>query len=103
MPSWSQINRMPGCVCFNLTFEEEDTLNVTFGCDCTCLSIDFGELMPIADFDYYDGEYIVTPKTIEQSLDTDKKVMRDDVTVLETPYTEVDNTAGGRTVTIAFV
>lgn len=93
-----------GCVCFNISFEEaEYNLSVDFDDDCSCMCVDFGELMPISDFDYYDGEYIVTPKTVEQSLATHQKAMRDDVTVLEIPYTESDNLAGGRTVTIAFV
>ena len=49
----------------------------------------------------YDGEYIVTPKVDEtQTLQTQNKKMVQDVTVLEIPYAEVSNAAGGETVTI---
>lgn len=50
--------------------------------------------------DRYDGDYIVTPRTYEQSLDTDNKYLTDDVTVLEIPKTVVSNPNGGYTVTI---
>lgn len=49
----------------------------------------------------YEGEYIVTPKTIQQSLETKHKTMQDDVTVLEIPYYQTTNEAGGYTVIIA--
>lgn len=48
----------------------------------------------------YTGEYIVTPKVNAQSLDTDNKLMTDDVTVLEIPYAEVSNPFG-TTISIA--
>ena len=52
-------------------------------------------------YPYYEGEYIVTPLAFEQTiLDTDEKVMRDDVTVLEVPYNETSNEYG-TTVSIA--
>lgn len=52
-------------------------------------------VMPI-----YEGEYIVTPRTTVQYLDTDNKMMTDDVTVLEIPYSEVSNLYG-TTISIA--
>lgn len=51
-------------------------------------------------YPYYEGEYVVTPKVYEQYLDTDYKVMTDDVTVLEIPYVETSNIYG-TTVAIA--
>lgn len=46
----------------------------------------------------YDGDYIVTPKAYEeQVLETDKKLMKDDVTVLEIPISIVGNLGGGAT------
>ena len=48
----------------------------------------------------YTGEYIVTPQTYEQYLNTDNKLMTDDVTVLEIPYSEVSNLYG-TTISIA--
>ena len=49
----------------------------------------------------YTGAYQVTPKAFEETiLDTDNKLMTDDVTVYEIPYAETSNTYG-TTVTIA--
>lgn len=43
----------------------------------------------------YTGEYVITPLAfIEQRLDTDQKLMEDDVRVLEIPYEETSNTFG---------
>ena len=49
----------------------------------------------------YDGEYEIIPRPFEQTeLETVGKKMADNVKVLEIPYSEVDNDAGGHTVTI---
>lgn len=50
--------------------------------------------------DLYDGSYEVTPRLYAQSLDTDGKLMRDDVTVYEIPVTRTTNPHGGQTVLI---
>lgn len=47
-----------------------------------------------SDFPIYDGAYEVTPRSYEQILDTDRKLMLDDVTVHEIPYYETSNTSG---------
>ena len=53
------------------------------------------------EYPTYEGPYIVTPLAfVEQTLDTNQKLMDDDVTVLEIPYAEVSN-IHGTTVTIA--
>lgn len=49
---------------------------------------------------YYEGEYEVIPSIEEQVLETNRKYMKDDVTVKEIPYAEVANLANGITVTI---
>ena len=54
-------------------------------------------------FPYYNGDYVVTPKTYEQTLATTRKSMRDDVTVEAVPYSEVSNPQGGFTVNIAYI
>ena len=79
-------SNLPCCAYFEITFEELDIFN-----------IDFGELTEITITDYYDGEYVITPKDFDQILETEEKAMRDDVTVLAVPYTEVDNPYGGVT------
>lgn len=49
----------------------------------------------------YGGQYEVTPKAHQQQvLSTKNKVMKQDVVVLKIPYTEVSNTANGKTVII---
>lgn len=48
----------------------------------------------------YDGEYSVTPRFYEQTLETKEKLMIDNVTVEVIPAHEVTNPAGGLTVTI---
>ncbi len=49
----------------------------------------------------YTGPYEVTPKVVEQTLETNGKIMRSDVEVHKIPYFEVSNTSGGSTVYIA--
>lgn len=75
---------------FKATFEEDESLTASFG---EVIEIDH-------DYDPYEGPYEVTPKTVEQILETKDKNMVDDVTVHEIPYAEVSNTYG-TTVTIA--
>ena len=53
-----------------------------------------------SEYPYYQGEYTVTPRVYEQSLDTDHKILTDDVTILEIPKSEVENIYNGLTVTI---
>ena len=48
----------------------------------------------------YTGEYSVTPRVYEQTLDTDGKRMLDDVTVEVIPVARVSNESGGDTATI---
>ena len=48
----------------------------------------------------YTGDYTVIPRVYVQTLDTNDKIMTDDVTVLEIPKGEVENIYHGVTVTI---
>lgn len=50
----------------------------------------------------YEGSYIVTPRKVEQVLETNDKRMTDDVTVEAISYIEVSNLGGGTTATIGF-
>lgn len=46
-------------------------------------------------YPYYEGEYVITPLAFQETiLETDEKVMKDDVTVLEIPYDETSNQYG---------
>jgi DNA/RNA endonuclease YhcR with UshA esterase domain len=52
----------------------------------------------------YDGDYEVTPRiNVEQILQTDGKLMQDDVTVHEITISDVSNPQGGKTVTIGIL
>lgn len=43
----------------------------------------------------YTGEYIITPKALDETiLQTNGKIMGDDVTVLKVPYYETSNESG---------
>lgn len=55
---------------------------------------------PSNNAEKYTGSYTVKPLVSEQTLATKDKVMTDNVTVLEIPYSEVSNNEGGCTVTI---
>lgn len=50
----------------------------------------------------YEGEYIVTPRKVDQILETNDKRMTDDVTIEAISYIEVGNLSGGTTATIGF-
>lgn len=52
-------------------------------------------------FTIYDGAYEVTPTTYEQGLPTASRILTANVVIHKIPYVEVDNSAGGLTVTIA--
>lgn len=46
------------------------------------------------DGEQYGGRYIITPSTIEQVLDTDKKVLREDIVVQKIPTFWTQNVTG---------
>lgn len=71
----------------------EDTEEIRFRAD-QYIKIQTG------DYDTYDGSYTVIPRSAAQSLDTDHKLLLDDITVTAIPYTEVGNLSGGYTVSI---
>ena len=48
----------------------------------------------------YDGEYTVTPKISQITLETSGKIMGDDVVVLSIPRYDTSNPSGGTTVYI---
>lgn len=58
------------------------------------------ELVPVGDYERYDGDYSVTPKFEQQRLQTKNKVMDFDVDVKTIPLEKVANSSGGNTVII---
>lgn len=54
------------------------------------------------DYEIWNGNYIVTPTIAAQILETQGKVMKNNMVINEIPYTEISNTSGGNTVRIGF-
>lgn len=50
--------------------------------------------------DPYEGAYVVIPKVTQQMLETERKLMLEDVLVKEIPFYDVSNAAGGSTIFI---
>ena len=70
------------------------------GTDIENIGLSIGAEYNVAQAETYDGSYEVTPRVYAQSLDTDGKLMDDDVTVHEIPVTRTSNLQGGLTVLI---
>ena len=49
---------------------------------------------------YYEGAYVVDPRKVSQTLETQNKSMRDNVVVNEIYYAETSNLGGGLTAVI---
>lgn len=73
-----------------------------FGFEEPVINFELEQAIEISHNEYYQGEYVVTPKMFEGTvLPTKEKTMSDDVIVLEVPFYEVSNESGGTTVYIA--
>ena len=70
------------------------------GSDWQNINMRIGAEYSVETADTYDGSYEVTPRLYAQSLETDGKLMEDDVTVYEIPITRTTNPQGGQTVLI---
>jgi hypothetical protein len=80
------------CERFSIKFSETD---------CS-FETGLGEIQVVqnTNAEYYKGNYIVTPNIDEQTMDTNGKMMSDDVTIKAIPFFNVSNNAGGKTVYI---
>ena len=68
---------------------------------------DEGKILRVVDgewaadkLDEYHGAYVITPGASTTVLNTSKKMMGSNLIIEQIPYAEVENTAGGTTVTI---
>ena len=52
------------------------------------------------DVEQYEGPYTITPRLDEQTLETARKLAREDITVHKIPITYTSNLFGGQTVLI---
>ena len=75
-------------------------VDMTVGTACEDVGMSIGAEYFVAEDDPYEGTYEVTPRVYAQSLNTDGKIMSDDVTVHEIPVTTTSNPEGGLTVLI---
>lgn len=90
-----------------VNFKEENSFfKVNFGEEDTTFKAVFSEAIEIfkggsADsLPKYEGPHTVVPKFIEQKLSTAQKIVFENVTIKEIPYSEVSNNSGGITAII---
>ena len=78
-------------------------LDVKFDIDNMEIDADFGEIIRVKEYvggEPYEGQYEVIPTVEGLTLPTKERVMADDIKILEIPFYNVSNTAGGSTVYI---
>lgn len=83
-----------------IKFSEGQRFSVLFNDNEQKIPLNFGEFIVIHDYDWYDGEYVITPKIDEQLFITKNKTMKEDLVCNAIPYVEVSNPYGGYTVNI---
>lgn len=92
------------CTCkIKLTFPD-NTIKLSSGSGLYPIVLrikDYQRVVVYGDADPYEGAYEVTPKVSEQTLETKKKILLDDIKVKGVPAYETSNFAGGTTFYIA--
>lgn len=83
-----------------VSFKEEPVFNVKFVQTSCTFRPNFGEIVILRDAETYDGPYNVIPRVYQQVLETNNKLMEDDVTVEVIPLNTVLNISNGYTATI---
>ena len=74
-----------------------DALKVEFS-KGNAFDVDFGQLTEVGkEYEHYDGNYDVVPGRDGTVLETQDKVLDDDVVVHPIPFFRVSNPAGGNT------
>lgn len=79
------------------------TLNVRFLETSMVIKTSFGEVNKVTEVlggDLYEGLYDITPTVDGQTLETENKLLLEDVKINAIPYFDVSNTSGGSTVYI---
>lgn len=75
-------------------------VQMEIGTDSQTIGMSVGTEYNMIEGDPYEGTYEVTPRVYAQSLETEGKLMSDDVTIYEIPVTRTSNPQGGLTVLI---
>lgn len=81
---------------FNINFDD-------FSDGSSSLKVGFTDVVVVVDQESmpkYEGDYVVAPSISEQVLETASKMMTDNLTITEIPYSEVSNLSGGLTAKI---
>lgn len=88
----------------DVTFSElARSLDVDFSEQSMMIAPVFGEYQKVTEYlgeDPYAGDYIVTPKVVEQTIPTKDKYMLENMEVKQIPFFDVGNNSGGRTIYI---
>lgn len=79
---------------------ESIVVPMSIGSDGQTIGMTLGASYSVQSAETYGGSYEVTPRLYTQSLDTDGKLMENDVTVYEIPISHTTNPTGGLTVLI---
>ena len=79
---------------YDVTVDMTLDVDVTMAENAYDVSADIGEFTYIGSYETYQGSYDVTPTSAVQTLDTNDKLMTDDVTVRAIPYYETRNVSG---------
>ena len=73
----------------------DDTLDIDLDIEEVHIDIELNDAIVVRPESHpYEGAYKVTPAISSQTLPTQYKYLRDDITVLEIPYYEVSNPKG---------
>lgn len=69
---------------FNARLIDDSAFSVVLH-DETDMSVEFGNVIKVADFNIYDGEYTITPTDEVQIINTKEKLLTEDVVVQPIP------------------
>ena len=85
-----------------VTFEIEPVSALTFAVEkMRTVLFDFSDItIHPGSYVHYEGDYVITPRTHEQLMETKEKIMDANVTILQIPADYVGNEKGGKTATI---
>lgn len=78
----------------------EQAIPVSVAVDSVFISVHLDAAYSMEEADEYEGPYTVTPMLADQTLETNRKVMLDDVKVFQIPIARTSNPYGGDTVLI---
>ena len=83
-------------------FNKKQVLQGVYNNRAVSLAVESGDSSSGGDsnVEVYSGTYEVTPSDEEQTLDTDNKLLEEDVVIKAIPCESVSNNFGGTTVTI---